>query len=119
MPFWSCRYAINVAIIYVASAVHFNHTKTVSVSLANNNYNLFMFALGSHLGRDKTLEKITSRFFWRNMNDEIRQFVQKCDKCQRMNPKFVKSNAKLHPIPVQAKVWHQVSCFTAVSTHAI
>ena len=57
MPFWSCRYAINVA-IYVASAVHFNHTKTVSVSLANN-YNLFMFALGSHLGRDKTLEKIT------------------------------------------------------------
>ena len=43
------------------------------------------------------------------MNEEIRQFVQNCDKCQRMNAKFVKSNAKLHPIPVSAKVWHQVS----------
>ena len=51
------------------------------------------------------MEKITSRFFWRNMNEEIRQFVQNCDKCQRMNAKFVKSNAKLHPIPVSAKVW--------------
>ena len=65
--------------------------------------------VGSHLGRDKTVEKITSRFFWRNMNEEIRQFVQNCDKCQRMNAKFVKSNAKLHLIPVPAKVWHQVS----------
>ena len=45
------------------------------------------------------------------MNEEIRQFVQNCDKCQRMNTKFVKSNAKLHPIPVSAKVWHQVSCY--------
>ena len=26
-----------------------------------------------------------------------------------MNAKFVKSNAKLHLIPVPAKVWHQVS----------
>ena len=45
--------------MYLALFTSFNHTKTVSVSLANN-YNLFMFALGSHLGRDKTLEKITS-----------------------------------------------------------
>lgn len=33
------------------------------------------------------------------MNKEIRQYVQNCDKCQQMNAKFVKSNAKLHPIP--------------------
>eukprot|EP00731_Ephydatia_muelleri_P026170 Em0018g270a len=25
-----------------------------------------------------------------------------------MNPKFVKSNAKLHPVPVRAQVWHKV-----------
>eukprot|EP00731_Ephydatia_muelleri_P028242 Em0019g1115a len=25
-----------------------------------------------------------------------------------MNPKFIKSNAMLHPVPVRAQVWHKV-----------
>ena len=64
---------------------------------------------GGHLGRDKTLEKLCSRFFWKNMTDDIRLYVQQCDKCQRMNAKFIKSTAKLHPIAVEPRVWHQVS----------
>ena len=36
--------------------------------------------------------------------DEIRDFVRKCEKCRRMNANFIKSNEKLHPISVQAKV---------------
>ena len=64
---------------------------------------------GGHLGRDKTIEKIASRFFWRNMNDDIRMHVQQCDKCQRTNAKFPKSNKKLHPVAVHPEVWHQVS----------
>lgn len=64
---------------------------------------------GGHFGRDKTLEKICSRFHWRNMVEEIREYVKKCPQCQRMNANFIKSNAKLHPIPVQPKVWYQVS----------
>ncbi len=43
------------------------------------------------------------------MTDEIKEFVRRCDKCQRMNAWFEKSNAKLHPVPVQPTVWNQVS----------
>ena len=43
------------------------------------------------------------------MYDEIKEFVKVCHLCQRMNPKFAKSNAKLHPVPVRAQVWHKVS----------
>ena len=64
--------------------------------------------IGCHLGRDKTVEKVSSRFFWRDMNADIREFVQCCDKCQRMNPKMNKAAATLHPIPVKAQVWNQV-----------
>ena len=39
-------------------------------------------AAGGHFGRDKTLEKICSRFHWRNMVEEIQE---KCPQCQRMN----------------------------------
>ena len=42
------------------------------------------------------------------MYDDIREFITQCDKCQRMNPKFVKSSTQLHHIPVQPKVWNQV-----------
>ena len=62
-----------------------------------------------HFGRDKTVEKICSRFYWKNMYDDIRAFVQRCPKCQQMNAWFIKSNAKLYPIPVEPQVWHQVS----------
>eukprot|EP00731_Ephydatia_muelleri_P010665 Em0005g1251a len=63
---------------------------------------------GSHLGRDKTIDKISARFFWKNMYEDIKKYVKECDVCQRMNPKFVKSNAKLHPVPVRAQLWHKV-----------
>ncbi|KAL5503401.1 hypothetical protein EMCRGX_G010343 [Ephydatia muelleri] len=53
-------------------------------------------------------DKISARFFWKNMYEDIKKYVKECDVCQRMNPKFVKSNAKLHPVPVRAQVWHKV-----------
>ena len=41
---------------------------------------------GGHLGRDKPLEKICSRFYWgRGMAEEIKEFVRTCDKCQKVN----------------------------------
>ena len=40
---------------------------------------------------------MSSRFFWRDMNADIREFVQ-----------FNKAAATLHPIPVKAQVWNQV-----------
>ena len=54
-----------------------------------------------------TIQKISSRFFWKNINEDIR-ILQHCDKCQRTNAKFSKSNAKLHPIVPMPNVWHQV-----------
>ncbi len=71
--------------------------------------NLFDMDAGGQLGRDKTIEKICSRFFWKNMTDDIKEYVRRCDKCQRMNAKFHKSNAKLHPVVVHPAVWNQVS----------
>ena len=60
---------------------------------------------GGHLGWDS--EELLAAFTGK-LCDNIREFITQCDKCQRMNPKFVKSSAQLHPIPVQPKVWNQV-----------
>ena len=42
------------------------------------------------------------------MTDDIKEYVRKCEKCQKMNASFQKSNHQLHPIPVQPDVWKQV-----------
>ena len=42
------------------------------------------------------------------MTEEIKQFVHVCDTCQRVNDKFHKPTAVLHPIPVMPEVWNQV-----------
>ena len=67
--------------------------------------------IGGHLGRDKTIEKITSRLYLRNMNAEIRDFVLHCGRCQKTNPTFAKSKANLYPTAVESNVWHKVSYY--------
>ena len=42
----------------------------------------------SHLGRDKTIQKISSRFFWKNINEDIRIFVQHCDNVRELTLSF-------------------------------
>ena len=55
-----------------------------------------MFLL--YLGRDKTMEKITSRFYWEGITNDNREYIRTCDVCQRTNDaKFVKCDAALHP----------------------
>jgi len=64
---------------------------------------------GGHLGRDKTYEKISSRFYWSALNQDVTDHIRQCDVCQRTNDaKFVKGSAALHPVAVEPKVWKQV-----------
>ena len=40
---------------------------------------------GGHFGRDKTLAKISERFYWQGMVENVKEYCQTCDKCQRAN----------------------------------
>ena len=51
------------------------------------------------MGRDKTYEKIASKLYWPAIDQDIREFIQRCDVCQRTNDsKFTKGEIPLHPI---------------------
>lgn len=64
---------------------------------------------GGHLGQDKTLHKICSRFYWKpDMTSDVKKFIETCDICQRVNDKFTKPSVELHPIPVESEIWQQV-----------
>ena len=40
---------------------------------------------GGHFGRDKTFSKVSERFYWRGMIDDVKEYCKTCDKCQRAN----------------------------------
>ena len=63
---------------------------------------------GGHFGRDKTCQKVSSRYFWKNMTNDIRQYVWSCDTCQKSNFKLKKYVGVLHPIRVDGQVWKRI-----------
>ena len=54
----------------------------------------------AHFATDAMFDKIRSRYFWPQMYEEIRSYVQACDQCQRRGKS--KRNQMLHPIPVNS-----------------
>ena len=40
---------------------------------------------GGHFGRDKTLAKVSERYYWLGMVNDVKEFCRTCDKCQRAN----------------------------------
>ena len=54
-----------------------------TLSVSWNTYLSLLFTGGGHFGRDKTTQKICSRYYWQDMTMQIRDYVQTCDTCQR------------------------------------
>ena len=40
---------------------------------------------GGHFGRDKTLAKISERYYWLGMVKDVQEYCRSCDQCQRAN----------------------------------
>ena len=41
---------------------------------------------GGHFGRDQTMGKVLEHYYWVEMLDDVKEFCQTCDKCQRVKP---------------------------------
>ena len=53
---------------------------------------------GGHLGINKTTEKISSRYYWPNIKEDVTSFTHTCEKCKRVNKSMLmKTNIELHP----------------------
>lgn len=55
--------------------------------------------LAGHMGINATYSKIKERYYWNNMYQDVKDYVQSCDLCQRKNKP--KRTELLHSIPVK------------------
>src|SRR5215216_5852692 len=68
-------------------------------------YNLHKDMTGAHLGGDATFEKAKERYYWPQMYEDVRKYIQQCDNCQKRGSS--KRKELLQPIKVKAP-FHRV-----------
>ena len=55
--------------------------------------------MGGHLGVSKTVKKITQRYFWKGISKDVREFIKRCEICQRYDDKTLQP--ELQPLGVK------------------
>ena len=62
-----------------------------------------------HPGINKTQEKVSSRFFWPGIKQNVSEYILTCNRCQRVKKYALqKTNTVLYNVPVPVKVMSQV-----------
>ena len=65
---------------------------------------------GGHFGYNRTRELLTRHYYWKGMCEEIRDFISRCDCCQRKKLlKIQKARAQLCNVPVPKKIFGQIA----------
>jgi hypothetical protein len=65
--------------------------------------------IGGHAGIARTLARISAQFFWPQMKQEIKDFVQQCLICQQAKHDTRAPAGLLQPLPIPEQVWEDVA----------
>ncbi|KAD6453241.1 hypothetical protein E3N88_07946 [Mikania micrantha] len=65
--------------------------------------------IGGHGGFLKTLKRLSSQYFWPQMNKDIRLHVQNCITCQQQKYQTTSPAGLLQPLPIPNQIWEDVS----------
>ena len=64
---------------------------------------------GGHSGILATYKRLSSLFYWPNMEKQIRNYIRACDVCQRFKYDNSAYPGLLQPLPIPEEAWSQVS----------
>lgn len=66
-------------------------------------------AEGGHSGVAVTIQKMKRLFVWKGLNRDVKEFIRKCDVCQRNKAENVASPGMLQPLPIPNRLWEEIS----------
>lgn len=66
-------------------------------------------AIGGHSGATATYRRLSSVFYWKGLERDVREFVRGCITCNRFKPENVASPGLLQPLPIPEHVWTDLS----------
>ena len=68
-----------------------------------------------HPGIYKTTKFIQRKYYWRNMHDDVKRYIQSCEKCQRNKYRQSKAPGLLNVLPIPEARWQHVTMDFIVS----
>ena len=72
-------------------------------------YELHNSKMGGHSGVIRTYQRLRQQFYWPSMIKTVREYVKKCDICQRAKHDTSAPSGLLQPLPIPDKVWEDIS----------
>lgn len=61
---------------------------------------------GGHRGIEKTLNRVSQRFWWKGVQSSVKSYVQSCYFCQTFKPRVGLKAGKLRSIPPPEEMFH-------------
>ena len=65
-------------------------------------------AAAGHTGREKTLERVLRRFWWKNAAEDVAGWVTSCPTCQAVRPRAAFPDGLLNPHSIPLRNWQEV-----------
>ena len=65
--------------------------------------------LGGHLGRDKTYDRLSRRFYWPRLHQQVFSYCTTCPTCQAIKPSHQAPLGLLSPLPIPEAPWVSLS----------
>ncbi|XP_010237630.2 receptor kinase-like protein Xa21 [Brachypodium distachyon] len=65
--------------------------------------------VGSHSDLPVTYQRLKHLFSWTGLKQQVKQFVQTCDVCQRAKPERTLYPGKLQPLPIPTGAWELIT----------
>ncbi|KAL0331636.1 UNVERIFIED_CONTAM: Transposon Ty3-G Gag-Pol polyprotein [Sesamum angustifolium] len=66
-------------------------------------------SIGDHSGINGTYQRVRSMFFWGKLKEDVVQWIQSCDVCQKAKAERVPYPGLLQPLPIPHQAWSSVS----------
>jgi hypothetical protein len=73
--------------------------------------------VSGHQGINRTTLKVKERYYWPCIENDVKDYIRQCDKCQRQNH-LSKVSAELHPIPVKDRPFDML-CLDLVDSYLL
>ncbi|KAI9555008.1 hypothetical protein GHT06_020301 [Daphnia sinensis] len=70
---------------------------------------------GGHRGIEKTLNRVSQRFWWKGVQSSVKSYVQSCYFCQTFKPRIGLKAGKLRSIPPPEEMFHILVCIDYLS----
>ena len=63
---------------------------------------------GCHLGQNKTNAKISVKYYFPGKTEKVKEYISKCDECQKQNKKAKTTVPKLQSVPCGSRIWGKI-----------